>query len=383
MHRIGIYWHNGRALGHTSRCGTIGDALLRQNNVVVGITGASRGLELLPPEMDVLKLPSYLAYDSETGVKTWPVMKTTKSEFQNIRQNLISTFLRDFGPDVLIVDYSPQVKKGELTRALIESASIKKVLGLRGVLDSPEEINDNYFAPEMVSFIQKYYTSIHVYIDPNVFRLEEYYRVPDSIRSMLKYTGYVTRSVAVTREKARCVLGLDASSRIIVVSFGGGQGTEGLLAEIISALGRIKDKYDQVFLATGPYLEAESFERLRAMVSSDGRLKLSRFLDQLHLWMKACDLFIGSGGYNTLAEVIVTNSNALIIPRQLSEREQRIHSNVLSDLGVVRTLQIEEISANPHLCKTIEMCLAEPIFTDRPILTNGAQRNAELIKSLI
>jgi len=52
--RIALYWHNGRSLGHTVRCATLGQSLLNQmpNSIVVGITGASKGFDLLPPEMD-------------------------------------------------------------------------------------------------------------------------------------------------------------------------------------------------------------------------------------------------------------------------------------------------------------------------------------------
>ena len=113
--RIALYWHNGRGLGHTVRNATLGQALLDHmpGSAVIGITGASRGLELLPAEMDFVKIPSYLAYDEQSGVRTTPILAITKSEFQYIRENLIATFVRDFYPEVLIVDYHPEGKKGE------------------------------------------------------------------------------------------------------------------------------------------------------------------------------------------------------------------------------------------------------------------------------
>src|SRR5438105_131615 len=96
--RIALYWHNGRSLGHTVRCATLGQALLDDipGSIVVGITGAARGLELLPPGMDFVKIPSYLAYENPEGVRTTPILAVAKSEFQSIRENLIATFVRDF-----------------------------------------------------------------------------------------------------------------------------------------------------------------------------------------------------------------------------------------------------------------------------------------------
>src|SRR6266516_1205686 len=114
LRRIALYWHNGRSLGHTVRCATLGQSLLDRlpGSIVVGITGASKGLELLPPGMDLVKIPSYLTYDETGGVRTEPILPITKGQFQHIRENLIATFVRDFSPEVFIVDYHPEGKKG-------------------------------------------------------------------------------------------------------------------------------------------------------------------------------------------------------------------------------------------------------------------------------
>ncbi|GAC1566452.1 MAG: hypothetical protein NVS3B14_08850 [Ktedonobacteraceae bacterium] len=163
-HRIAIYWHNGRSLGHTVRCLAPGQALLNHNsdNTVVGITGASRYFELLPPGMDVLKIPSFLGYDEEGAIRSESILSVTKNEFQHIRENLIATFVGDFRPHVLIVDHNPQGKSGELAPAIVSSPGTKKILGLRGILNSFEETRAEFFTPRMVAFIQEHFSAIHV-----------------------------------------------------------------------------------------------------------------------------------------------------------------------------------------------------------------------------
>src|SRR5260221_547981 len=113
--RIALYWHNGRSLGHTVRCATLGEALLDHipDSVVVGITGASKGFELLPPGMDLVKIPSYLTYDNVSGVRATPVLPLAKEEFQRIRENLVATFIRDFQPHAFVIDFHPEGKSGE------------------------------------------------------------------------------------------------------------------------------------------------------------------------------------------------------------------------------------------------------------------------------
>lgn len=384
--RIAIYWHNGRSLGHTVRCLALGQALLayRPSNTVVGITGSSRYYDLLPEGMDVLKIPSFLGYDEEGAIRTESILSITKKEFQHIRENLLTTFIHDFRPHVLVIDYNPQGKSGELLPAIISSPATKKVLGLRGILDSYAATNAEFFNPRMVSFIQEHFAAIHVYTDPRIFSLEDYYHTPPEIGRMLKYTGYVTRPSVASREEAREVLHIERDARVVVVSFGGGQGTECLWEGAISALSQIRHRFDMAYLVAGPHLEAPAYERLRTRIADYPGWQWCRMLNPLQTWMKASDLFIGAGGYNTLAEIITTGTNALIIPRQLNEQEQAMHAARLADLHLVRLTTMEAFQQQ-HAAKLVETCLLEP-YPAQPlgqVATNGALQNARLLEALM
>lgn len=384
--RIAIYWHNGRSLGHTVRCLALGQALLRHNtsNTVVGITGSSRYYELLPAGMDILKIPSFLGYDEEGAIRTEAILSITKKEFQHMRENLITTFVKDFRPHALIIDYNPQGKSGELLPAIINSPATKKILGLRGILDSFAATNAEFFNPRMVSFICEHFSAIHVYTDPRIFSLEDYYRTPPEINNMLHYTGYVTRPTVASRAEARTALQLASDARIIVVSFGGGQGTEQLWESTIAALSRIRHRFDAAYLVAGPHLEPPAYERLGAQIALYPDWHWSRMLNPLQTWMKASNLFVGAGGYNTLAEVITTGTNALIIPRQLNEQEQAMHAARLAKLQIVRLTSMEEFQKQ-NAAYLLETCLDEPYPAPsfRPIATDGALQNARLVESLL
>jgi predicted glycosyltransferase len=384
--RIALYWHNGRSLGHTVRSATLGQALLNQipASIVVGITGASKGFELLPPAMDLVKIPSYLTYDETEGVRTTPVLSVTKEQFQRIRENLISTFVQDFQPHALIVDFHPEGKNGELIPTVLNSPKTHKVLGLRGILGSPAETNRDFFNPHLVAFMQEHFSAIHVYIDQQVCRLEEYYEIPGSLSAMFRYTGYITRPTISTRAEARALLELAPDARIIVISFGGGQGTEPIWQTILSSLSKIQRLFDYAYLSAGPYLEAGAFERLRSQISQQPGWIWTRLLNPLPTWIKASDFFIGSGGYNSLAEIIATGANALIIPRQLNEREQELHAKKLANLHIFRIANLDTI-LNEDVSSLLDMCLKEPYPQNHTIklATNGAQHSAQLIEALI
>lgn len=386
MKRIALYWHNGRSLGHTVRSATLGQALLEHipGSAVVGITGASKGLELLPPAMDLVKIPSYLVFDNEHGAIATPILSIAQSEFQRIRENLLATFIGDFRPHAFIIDYHPAGKNGELIPAVTGSPDTKKVLGLRGILGLPAETNSQFFNPRVAAFIQQYFAAIHVYVDERVLRLEDYYAIPGPLEHMLKYTGYVTRPTVSTQAEARALLKLPPDARIIVVSFGGGQGTEPIWQAIFNGLTRVNHRFDLAYLAAGPYLEARAFERLRIHAAQHPNWTWNRMLAPLPTWMKASDFFIGSGGYNSLAEIIATGTNALVIPRQLNEREQELHAARLAGLNIIRLATLDTILTG-DLAPLLEMCLKEPYPLDghRTIATDGARQSARLIEGLI
>jgi len=384
--RVALYWHNGRSLGHTVRSATLGQALLNHipESIVVGITGASKGFELLPPKMDLVKIPSYLTYDDPEGVRTTPLLSITKEQFQRIRENLISTFVQDFQPHALIVDFHPEGKNGELIPTILNSPITHKVLGLRGIIGSPVETNRDFFNPHLVAFIQKYFSAIHIYIDQQVYCLEDHYQIPDSISAMFKYTGYVTRPTISTKAEARALLELEPGARIIVISFGGGQGTEPIWQAMLQSLSKIQKHFDYAFFSAGPYLEAEAYERLRTQISQHPNWTWTRLLNPLPAWIKASDLFIGSGGYNSLTEIIATGANAFIIPRQLNEREQEIHATNLANLSILRIANLNTILST-DISTLLEMCLKEPYphNNTKKIATNGAYYSARLTEELI
>ncbi|HLL80486.1 MAG TPA: glycosyltransferase, partial [Ktedonobacteraceae bacterium] len=339
--------------------------------------------ELLPPGMDVVKLPSYLAYDDEQGAVARPILSIDAGRLYNIREAMLTTFVREFNPHALLVDYYPQGKGGEATQAMERSHETRKVLGLRGILGTPEETNSQVFNEKTAAFIERYYSAIHVYIDEQVFRLEDYYAVPPSLQKLIAYTGYVTRSVVTARSEARSRLGIDEGARVIVASFGGGQGTGSLWSAILRGLEGIGHHYDAAYLAAGPYLEVEAYERLRRLAEEHANWTWTRLLDPLPVWMAASDLFIGSGGYNSLAEILATNANALVIPRQLQEREQVMHAERLARLGKIRVADLDGILLK-NTANLLELCLREPYPGGAlKIATDGALRSAALIKKLV
>ena len=67
--KIAMYWHNGRSLGHTAEMAKITKTLVESfsNTYMAGISGAFKGLDMLPSKVDIFKLPSFSNYDRKAG----------------------------------------------------------------------------------------------------------------------------------------------------------------------------------------------------------------------------------------------------------------------------------------------------------------------------
>jgi predicted glycosyltransferase len=103
--------------------------------------------------------------------------------------------------------------------------------------------------------------------------------------------------------------------------------------------------------------------------------------DMLKL-LATADLFIGAGGYNSIADVLYTRTNALLVNRHKHSQEQDIHITRLAELGLVHKCTIGEFTER-ELPTAIDRALAEP----RPVnggllpMMSGAERAASCLLS--
>ena len=384
--RYAFYWHNGgHGVGHTARNGALGQALLFPQSAVLGITGAHEGFELLPPGMDFVKVPSYTSRENEGGVKRLPILAISEAQLYQMRAHLLETVLADFRPHVLFTDLYPLGKNNELVAGLARMPETILVFGIRGILDETVFAPGTGFFDQMtIDVVGQRFSAIAVYTDPQIFKLEDHYRLPLAWQQKLMYTGYVARRPNVSRkEEARRCLGLDPGARIIVGSFGAGTGKEDMWQAIIAHLLEIRSAFDSCFLAAGVNLEKESYDRIAARVAADQGIVWTRTLRDLPMWMLASDLFIGTGGYNQSAEVLASRVNAFVIASEKYDLEEEVATERMAALKLVRKGRRDELT-RPEVRSWLLQGLQEqyPDISAPPILTDGATKNALLARSL-
>ncbi|MFF2385653.1 glycosyltransferase family protein [Streptomyces sp. NPDC058108] len=362
---IALYWHNGRSLGHTSRTAKVARYLLRSANPpsIAGITGAYRGLDLLPPEVDLVKIPSFANFDDPDGWNLRPRLAMDTATLHRARADLITSFLSHYRPDVLMSDHIPRGTDDELVPSLQARYPKHAVLSLRGVLLDKEKTTRKYFGTNgRGPWVLDHYCQFNVHTHPEVFDLADYYKIPGEAARRLHYTGYLAEPCTIPRDQARAQTGI-GDERLIVAAMGGGQGAGDLWRALSAALQRRRHAFDRALLVTGPYLEPADLRALRALWQDDAGVDIRAYEPDLLPWMRACDLFIGAAGSNMLGEVLATRANALVIPRQIRESEQLVHARRLHDLGLVRKVDLLE-ALGGGLHTAVGQALASPLSPD-------------------
>ena len=156
-----------------------------------------------------------------------------------------------------------------------------------------------------------------------------------------------------------------------------------MVDKIVTVMEKIREHYDHAFIITGSYLEKNEWNQLETRILSDNQISLLREVSEPLDWMRASDLFISNGGYNTLSEVVANNINAIVIPREISETEQNLHTQRFASEGYIRTFSLRE-STITRLEQLVIEAMQYPIITSScSVDYTGTNTVAKLIQDML
>lgn len=382
--KIAMYWHNGRSLGHTAENAKIANSLVSDfpNSYFAGISGAFKGLDMLPSRVDMFKLPSFSNYDRKEGWNYMGNQGLPVDSLFKLRAKLIYDYLECYEPNVFMVNHIPNGLYDELLPSLELPHNNLRILTLRGILFDKEKTEREYFKGDAEELLRQYYDDIIVHIDPSIFSLEENYDIPEDIKRKIHYVGYLSPHFSLSKEECRNDLKLEQNKRVIIASMAGGQGAFDIWLKIYEALSLCEESFDECYFITGPYLEFESKHKLKCIQNTNSKIKVIEYVSNMQKWMTASDLFIGAAGSSMLGEIISTSCNAIVIPRQVREIEQYVHSCELSKYGIVRMSSLTE-TIEGKLNSLIPTALSSPLDSSKHnIQINGLKNYSHLIQSL-
>lgn len=342
--RILVYSHDTFGLGHLRRCLALVRTLcLRYPKAsALLVTGSPMVHRYpMPPGADYVKLPALRKVESEQYEAR--TLNIAGSEIRTMRSNLILHTLRDFDPNVLLVDHSPTGSKGELLPALewlAERGGCTRILGLRDILDEPESVRELWQKTGVYDVLKKHYDHFVVYGHRSVYDPPARYAFPPEVAARTRFVDYVCDKSAVA-EPAPAAPG----KPLVVVSIGGGDGGgETVILPFLQMMRRYRERLDfRAEILTGPFLEPEIEAQARAL--ADGLpVEIKGFIPSTAALFRAAEVVVATTGYNTTTDLMLHARAALFVPRVLYRKEQLLRAERLAALGIADYLAPEEVS---------------------------------------
>ena len=353
--RVALYSHDAKGLGHLRRNLALAHHLARALPGLTGrdvtglvITGLAPGQDYrLPDGFDWLVLPGV----KKSGGTYLPQrLRITREDLSLIRGALLSGVLSTFAPDLLIIDRHPygvhQELREPLTHLRRAHPAARVVLGLREVLDTPATVQREWDELGDTDTLRRLIDEVWVYGDAAVHDLSATGEAPTALEERMRYTGYLAhgRHIAETRDGSEASTALAGNALdpepFILTTAGGG--SDGITLLRAAAKARVPDGYRHV-VVTGPQLDAALFHQVAQ--AAGPRTVVRRSWPGMSRHIQQAAAVISMAGYNTVSEILASDTPALLVPRETPRLEQFIRATALKEAGAVDLLRVTDLSA--------------------------------------
>ena len=352
--RLALYSHDAKGLGHLRRNLALAHHLARALPGLTGrdvtglvITGLAPGQEhRLPEGFDWLVLPGVKKAE---GTYLPQRLRITREDLGLVRSALLSGVLTTFTPDLLIIDRHPygvhQELREPLARLRQASPGARVVLGLREVLDTPKTVQREWEELSEADTLRGLIDEVWVYGDASVHDLSATGEAPAALEERMRYTGYLAHgrdAVETTHgsEASGALAGNAEVAEAFILTTAGG-GSDGINLLRAAAAARVPDGYRHV-VVTGPQLDAARFHQVTQ--AAGPRTVVRRTWAGMSHHIQRAAAVISMAGYNTVSEILASDTPALLVPRETPRLEQFIRATALKDVGATDLLRVTDLS---------------------------------------
>lgn len=385
MERIDIliYAHDGRGLGHVSRSVAIGMALRRlfPELRVLFVSGCAAAQELIGgSQLDWIKLPSYKT--RVVNGKSQGADGNTNfndSQLGQLRNRGLAQVIELYRPKLVLVDHAPQGKHKELLSALEEGRrhGTLWVLGVRGVVGSVKQLSSE-LARDVFT---RYYDSLLWYGDSSVLSSAHLELLHGNYGVKPVECGYVLRMAELEYVEGAQLGGCREYAGTVAIPWLG-ELTFVFLQQLTAALKEIPNHYGSWQIFVDMKSDSEKGERVRAVFKGLDNCRLhapgSRYAEVLPCSKTA----LIYGGYNSLMDIVYTQTPAVVVLREMQDGEQQIHLQALGQAlpGLFSVVSEQTVTA-VDLERMLLENLNEPQLAPRSVDIQGATTTAAFLHS--
>ncbi len=332
-----MYSHDTFGLGHLRRCREIAHALVERFKrlQVLIISGSSiAGAFDFRARVDFIKIPSVIKLYN--GEYTSIGQHIDLSETLEMRRAIIQQTADLYRPNLFIVDKEPLGLRGELEQTLVmlKSRGATLVLGMREVLDSPEQVRAEWSKSGAVHKIETLYDSVWVYGAKDFWDPLTGIEIPLAVRARMSFTGHLRRNVP----RQHAIKSLDLPDEFILVTAGGGGDGVQLMRQVLAAREYDRTNDFPLVMILGPFMGGEEREEIRERARRVANVTVLDFETHIETIKMRATAIVSMGGYNTFCEILSFDKRALLVPRSRPRREQHIRASRAAQLGLIDML---------------------------------------------
>jgi len=355
-----FYCQHLLGIGHLVRSVQIVRSLATEFRVLFALGGAPVEGVALPDGVRLVQLPPLQSDLDFNGLEVSGA-QAALDEIKARRRDLLLEACKSASPDILVTELFPFGRK-QFTFELLPLLEYFRTTKPNGIAVSSvrdvlvTKADQSKYERQACQWINQYYDLVLVHGDKRLVRLDETFSRLEDLHCEVHYTGYVAPRTSHLGGEPN---GQDGP--LIVASNGGGRCESGghLLESVIQAALRLQGRLPHIFeIYTGPLAPAELYDRWSALASASENIRVSRFTPHLAERMRAADLSISMGGYNTVMDVLASGVRALLYPVTANgDQEQAIRAGKLQMLGVAETLSAEDLGPD-RMEEAIQRALA-------------------------
>jgi len=337
--RVLIYSHDSFGLGHLRRCRAIAHSIVeayRDVSVLILSGSPIIGSFDFRSRVDFVRVPGMIKL--RNGEYTSLALHIATEKTLAMRASIIRHTAEIFDPDLFIVDKEPLGLRGEVgeTLKLLKQRDTRIVLGLRDVMDEPEQLAPEWQRKNVAPALRDLYDEIWIYGLPQICDPLAGLGLPASIRRKAIYTGYLPREVPSTPLTPE-IAALTAEPFLLVTAGGGGDGDD-MIDWVLRAYEECGDLPLPALLAFGPFMHTDRQNEFRERAARLDTVQAITFDSRFEALVARAAGVVAMGGYNTFCEILSFDKRAVLVPRTKPRMEQFIRATRAENLGLVRML---------------------------------------------
>ncbi len=382
MPRIALYTHDTLGLGHTQRVAKLARGLTQafSDARCLILTGLEKP-GIIPPSrrIDFVRVPGV----TKIGPEKYKARRlgVPMSMLTSIRSNVLGAAVESFRPDLFIVDNVPRGMNGELLplleRIRAEGRPIKTVLLLRDVLDSPRHIRSTWAKRGDYEALCRLYDRILVFSRPELFNPVEAYGFPPAAARKTRFCGFLGTLSFRHPTPSDPKSFPHAGTPMVTVTAGGGEDGFALIQTYLKGVVDCPGLKDtQHFILLGPFFPFAKRNKIVASFGGAPNVFIHYYVFDFADWLRASDLVVAMGGYNTVYEALSLKKKLLVIPRAFPRREQLIRAKVLAGRGLIEMIHPNHLTPELISRKVMKILSTPPPGSPVPGLTFDGVTNA-------